>query len=111
MKIYENQLYKEDVAYVARLDLPWGKLQDNSILISGATGLIGSFLVDVLIQKNIVYGLNCNIYALGRNEKKAHERFLYYWDSNLFQFISYDINQPLIRKDIKKNRVCASFSK
>jgi len=102
MKIYENQLYKVDVAYVASLDIPWDKLQDNSVLISGATGQIGSFLVDVLIHKNIVDGLNCNIYALGRNEKKAHDRFLYYWDNDLFHFIPYDINQPLIRKDIDK---------
>lgn len=100
MKIYENELYKEDIQYVATLDLPWDKLKDNSILISGATGLIGSFLVDVLIYKNNYDGLNCSIFALGRNEEKARNRFEYYWDNDLFQFIPYDINQPLIRKDI-----------
>lgn len=48
MNPYNNRLYIEDTRYVAELELPWEKLQDKSILISGATGLIGSFLVDVL---------------------------------------------------------------
>lgn len=43
MKVYENPLFQEDIARVAALDIPWEKLQDKSMLISGATGLIGSF--------------------------------------------------------------------
>lgn len=45
MNIYDNLLYLEDVHYVARLDLPWWKLKEKSILLSGATGLLGSFLL------------------------------------------------------------------
>lgn len=102
MKVYENQLYKEDVAYAAGLDLPWQKLQGSSILISGASGLIGSFLADVLMHKNAEDGLNCKVYALGRNEGKARDRFAYCWDDDHFNFISCDINQPLHRDDIDK---------
>ena len=71
MKVYENPLFQEDVARVAVLDLPWQQLQDKSILISGATGLIGSFLVDVIMKRNAAYGMNCSVYALGRNKDKA----------------------------------------
>ena len=102
MKIYENQSYINDIKYVAGLNLPWEKLANNSILVSGATGLIGSFLVDTIAYKNIQEGFNCIIYALGRNENKARMRFAYYWDDILFRFIPYDINEPLIQNDIKK---------
>lgn len=51
MNLYDNKKYIEDVEYVAKLDLPWNKMADRSILISGATGLIGSFLVDVIMKK------------------------------------------------------------
>ena len=51
IKLYENELYRKDIAYVAQLALPWEKLKDKSIMISGATGLIGSFLIDVLMYK------------------------------------------------------------
>ena len=47
-----NELYKEDIAYVAGIELPWHKLQNKSILISGASGLIPSCFIDVLMQKN-----------------------------------------------------------
>ena len=57
MSLYDNKMYLDDVAYVAGLPLPWDKFQDGSVLISGATGLVGSFLVDVLMQKN-TEGLN-----------------------------------------------------
>ena len=40
-------------------------------MLSGATGLIGSFLVDVILEKNLKDNINCKVYALGRNEEKA----------------------------------------
>ena len=65
-----NGFRRSGEAGYAKLDLPWNKMADRSILISGATGLIGSFLVDVIMKKN-QEGLNCAVYALGRNEDKA----------------------------------------
>ncbi len=94
MDIYNNKLYIEDVAATAALPLPWGKLQDRSILISGAGGLVGSFLSDVLMYQNDHRGLNCAVFAMGRNEAKARERFADYWDDPLFHFVRHDINLP-----------------
>ena len=100
MKLYQNQIYLEDINWVAELPLPWEKLQNNSFLISGATGLIGSFLVDVLLHKNLQCGLNCTVYALGRNEQKAKQRFEKFRDDEHLVFIPYDITRPLKRDDI-----------
>ena len=90
----DNSIYREDTKYVASLDLPWEKLSNKSILITGASGLIGSFLIDVLMEKNL-HGLNCKVYALGRNLEKAMNRFERYWASPFFEFVSHDINEPL----------------
>jgi len=90
----DNSIYREDIKYVASLELPWEKLDNKSILITGASGLIGSFLIDVLMEKNL-HGLNCKVYALGRNLDKAKNRFERYWASPLFEFVSHDINEPL----------------
>ena len=102
MEVYEIKKYMDDVKRVADVSLPWRKLANNSLLVSGATGLIGSFLIDVIMEKNTVQGLNCTVYALARNEEKAKKRFSYCFDHELFQFIVYDINEPLIKSDIKK---------
>lgn len=99
MSLYTNELYLEDVARVAGLDLPWEKLRGSSVLLSGATGLIGSFLVDVLMQKN-TEGLNCTVYALGRSENRAAERFSKWWGEGHLVFLPYNVNDPFIREDI-----------
>ena len=46
MNLYKNDLYMEDVRCVADSNLPWEKLKGKSLMLSGATGMIGSFLVD-----------------------------------------------------------------
>lgn len=95
MSIYENKNYIEDIAYVSALELPWEQLENKSILISGATGLIGSFLVDVLMYRNKYQNLNCKVFALGRNKERAEERFGKIWDEDTFEYLSCDINQTL----------------
>ena len=91
MSIFENPIYLEDVAAVGALPLPWEQLSGKSILISGATGMIGSFLIDVLMEK----GLDITVYALGRNEEKAKARFQRWWDDSCFRFVPCDINKGL----------------
>ena len=94
MSIYNNKLYLEDIHYVCGLDLPWEKLRNKSIMLSGATGMIGSFLIDVVLEKNVSYDLNCTIYALGRSIDKAKARFSKYVDDSHFIFVPYDVKLP-----------------
>ncbi len=100
MNLYTNDLYMEDIISVGTLDLPWDKLKGKSIMLSGATGLLGSFLVDIIMEKNISDNLNCTVYALGRNEQKAKDRFLKYLDNQHFIFTPYNVKAPFMRDDI-----------
>lgn len=99
MSLYTNELYLEDIKKLADVNLPWEKLQNKSVLLSGTTGLLGSFLVDVLMQKNMV-GLNCTVYALGRTQKKAEKRFSKWWGDGHLIFMQYDVNKPFVREDV-----------
>jgi len=80
--------YIDDIKKSVTLDLPWEKLQDSNILISGATGLIGSCLIDILMSKN---DRNYNVFASGRNENRAKKRFKKYLNNPNFHFIQYDV--------------------
>ena len=99
MDLYNNKTYCHDLTAVAEMDLPWEKLQGKNVLISGATGLIGKFLVDVLMTKN-EGGLDCTVFALSRNAQKAQDRFLKWNSDSHLKFISYDINKPFVRDDL-----------
>ena len=96
MELYTNNYYSEDINNVCKLSLPWDKLRGKSIMLSGATGLIGSFFVDVISEKNITDGLNCTVYALVRNEEKAKARFSKFADDTHLVFIPYDVKYPLV---------------
>ena len=78
--------YVEDVQLVASLDLPWDKLRGKTILITGGTGLIGSFLIDVLAAAN----LGCKVLLFGRSEDKAKARFAEYWGEGWIKFVEWD---------------------
>ncbi len=92
--LYLDRLYREDVQSVSALPLDWGRLQDKSILISGAGGMIGSFLVDVLSEQN-KSGLNLQICALGRNLGRLKNRFAGTDCPEHLEYVPYDIKEPL----------------
>lgn len=100
MNLYENTLYRQEIRMAAQRSLPWDSFRDKSVLISGATGLVGSFLIDVLMERNEQHGMNCRIYALGRSREKAQARFGARSRDPLFTFIPYDINLPFARDDL-----------
>ena len=95
MNLYTKDLYLEDLNKVANLDLPWSRLKDKKIMVSGATGLIGSFLIDVLMKKNNSEGLNCTLYALGRSVDRIRSRFSNHIDSPNFVILQYDVINPM----------------
>ncbi len=91
----EHPLYREDIRYVAGLDLPWEKMEGKSVLVTGASGLLGSIFVDAVMEQNREKNLQCTVHAVGRNEAAARERFFPYWEGPWFRFAAHDINQPL----------------
>ena len=46
----EIKSYRNDILEIFNEKLPWEKLSGTNILITGATGLIGSTLVEVLMS-------------------------------------------------------------
>lgn len=65
-------------------------LRNRSILITGATGLICSSIVDILLISNEKNNTNIHIYVAGRNELKMRERFAEYFYHDKLHYISYD---------------------
>ncbi len=90
-----NSLYLEDLKRASESDLPWHKLSNTKVVISGASGLLGSFLVDLIMYKNMTENLKCKIYAIGRNEEKARKKFEEYWKNDFFLFTKLDINSAI----------------
>lgn len=86
----EVKAYEEEIAAVAAMNLSWDSLSAKTVVVSGATGMIGSYLIDLIMYKNQKDGLDCKVVALGRNEAKARKR-LPYFDNPNFSFAELNI--------------------
>ncbi len=94
MNLLDSKLYIEDIKRLSNEDLSFDKLKDSSVLITGASGLIGSFFIDTIMYLNKEKDLNCKIYAVGRSET-GKDRFNCYNDNSLFEYICHDVNDEL----------------
>ncbi len=92
MNRLDNELYIEDLKKISELYIDWDLLQDKSVLITGAAGMIGTFLVDVLMYCNKTKMLNCTIFALGRSRENGEERFQTYLKDENFKLVVADVN-------------------
>lgn len=96
-KIQIEHIYEKELNRILSFDLPWEKLEGKTMMISGATGMLGKCLIDLVMLRN-KEGLtdnNIKIIALSRNEKTARERFQEYWPHNSFHYISCDVNRAI----------------
>ncbi|MCR5629816.1 NAD-dependent epimerase/dehydratase family protein [Eubacterium sp.] len=90
---YDIRKYREAINKIAS-DI---KIHNGKILVTGASGLIGTCLVDVLVEANVSFGSNFEIYALGRNENKLIDRF---GNDNKVKFVVQSVTEPIKIKGI-----------
>nr|WP_243874942.1 NAD-dependent epimerase/dehydratase family protein [Blautia obeum] len=71
-----GEVFKEDIKSIVKAEfIPWEKLENRTILITGATGLIGSEIVNILAYMNAIRNLNISIVLVVRDKRKAKEKF------------------------------------
>ena len=93
-KILDNKLYIENLKNIASVH-NFEHLSKKTMMISGATGMIGTCLIDLIMYVNRTQNKNIKIIALGRSREKAASRFPDYIGLPQFEFIECDITKPL----------------
>lgn len=99
----ETPVFKEDLDNISCADyIPWEKLNGKTILVTGATGLIGYTLTSALLYVGQKKNLDLMVIALVRNTEKAKQKFSVQLDQGLpLQFVqaqvedSFAIDQPV----------------
>ena len=91
----EDAVLQEDLENIAASEqIDWEKLQGKTVLITGATGLIGSLLAKGLVCASAARGLGIRVLAAVRNMEKATEMFRNYLEDGLEPVIC-DIMAPV----------------
>lgn len=95
--LLNSKIYEEDLKKIMEGNFQWNQLDGKSLLITGANGMIGSCLIDILLYRNREFSADIKIYALGRKKEKLVQRFLSQnqEDSLGLHFLIQDISSPL----------------
>ncbi|MDQ0200742.1 NAD-dependent epimerase/dehydratase family protein [Neobacillus ginsengisoli] len=86
---------QEDLNYIANSNIPLEQLKDRTILVTGATGLIGSQIIKALLCCNRLKKTNIKIIALARSKKKVQEMFGGLLNKEKLTFYFADIVEPI----------------
>ncbi|MDE6017821.1 MAG: NAD-dependent epimerase/dehydratase family protein [Muribaculaceae bacterium] len=86
-----NPVYIKDLEKIAVV-VPWQELMGKGIAVSGATGLLGSLIIDFLLYLNKEYNANIQVLALGRSLEKIKHRFSEVGNSNLFGVKRFELS-------------------
>ena len=81
-------IFDEDLEWVKEIDfIDWNRLKDKTLFVTGATGLIGAAVINVLDYINEWQKLGIHILVLVRDEHRARERFSNILDHEMVQLI------------------------
>ena len=89
MNLHQSKLYLEDIDRALNHVVGIEALRNKSILVTGATGTIGSFVADALIRYSQKNDAGTIIYLGGRNIEKLRHQF---GVQRNVEFLPYDMN-------------------
>ena len=90
MNIYKSDLWVADIDLILTSLPDLSFLENSSILITGAGGLICSAIIDVLIRYNETHDKKILLLVAGRDESKLRNRFFPYSEKSYFRSVLYD---------------------
>ena len=90
MTIYNSLIWRSDVDEVVQTLPELDELAGKSVMITGATGLICSAVVDIIMRYNDTHKLKIQVYAAGRWAEKMVIRFGDIVERDEFRYVVYD---------------------
>lgn len=87
-----NKILREDVDQIISDSISWEKLKDSVVLITGASGMIGSYMLYVLTRLNDLYKYNIKIICMVRHVEKLTEEVRAREDVSVLQG---DVTEPI----------------
>lgn len=93
----KNTVFLEDMKSIVNTNsIDWDQFNNKTVLITGGTGMLASYMVYTLIYLNENKpNYNVNLILTVRNHKKCEEKFGCYINKNYFHIYEGDINKNI----------------
>lgn len=83
----QTKMYRVDIESILAQNCDWLGFKGKTFLITGATGLVGTVLVDMLVFLNDEFSLGIKLILVSRHERRSKLSFV--------RYIAHDIASPL----------------
>lgn len=90
-----NRVIREDLEEICGRKIRWERLRNKTILITGAYGMLPSYLVFLFIYLNEARHYDMKLILAVRSKEKASKRFGYFLEKKYIRLYLGDINEPI----------------
>ena len=91
-----NKIIEEDIRKIIESHLiNWEKFQNKTVLVSGANGMLPSYMVYALLFLNRLKSYNIHVIALVRNKEKGEKAFKDFSNKDGLDFIIQDVSDKI----------------
>lgn len=95
MSLYENKIVQNDLKEIARNIKNIEKLKNTSVLITGATGMLATYISYLLMDLNEKQNYHIQVFALVRSEKIAKQKFQTFLQNPKFHLLIQDVTEEI----------------
>jgi UDP-glucuronate decarboxylase len=87
--LMDRMIEQDCLEYIEKIDLT--PLKDKTVYITGANGLIGTYLIYMLHLANVIKGIGVNIAAVSKSPPGSHLQDIF---RDRYTFFAADLNDP-----------------
>jgi UDP-glucuronate decarboxylase len=90
-----NPVIHADLVSIAACDLPWARLAGKSVMVTGGSGFLASYLVKSLLFASDLHGLELKVICVARSLQGVQTRLAACLSHPGLLVVKHDIAQPL----------------
>lgn len=90
-----NRIVIDDLRRMGEASLPWRQLDGKTVFVTGATGMLASYVTLLLLYLHEHCDVDVRVVALCRNRKKAEEFYGMYLEKSYFRLLIQDVCAPI----------------
>ena len=86
-------IFDEDINEIIGSGIEWGKFHGKTILVSGAAGFIGSYIVNTLMTLITKKNEDIRLYVIVRDKSRAEQKFHKFTELENFNIVEWDLQE------------------
>lgn len=91
----KNKIVQEDLRMMAEEQLDWHQFDGKTILVTGATGMLATYISYFLLYLKEERGIDLKLLALCRTKSKAEKTFKVFLNKPYFELVLQDVCEPI----------------